>query len=87
MNGQMDKSSSRLVRNQAMQSQACSWALLTDVKSTTGEKVLIDARNTTDVTGKLGNGSRNGLNYSENPTMVETWVRNLLTPRWERKST
>ena len=53
------------MRNQVMKSKACSWALLTDVKSATDEKVPTDARNTTDVTGKSRNGSRNRLN-SEN---------------------
>ena len=39
----------------------------------------------TDVTGKPGNGSRNRLNNSGNPTKLETWVRILLTLRWEKR--
>ena len=42
MNGQMDKSSNRLVRNQVKKLQACSWVLLTDVKSATDEKAPTD---------------------------------------------
>ena len=66
-NVQMDKRNNRLVRNQVMKSQGRSWALLTDAKSATDEKVFTDARSTTDVTDKPGNGSRNRLNNSGNP--------------------
>ena len=63
MNGQMDKRSNRLVRNQVRKLQVCSWVLLTHVESSgTDVKGTADVENTTDVTGKLGNGSRNRLN-------------------------
>ena len=65
----MDKRNNRLVRNQATKSPACSWALLTDLEKC--NKVPTDARNTTDVTGKPGNGARNRLNNSGNPTTLE----------------
>ena len=75
-----------LVRNQARKLRACSWAPLTDVKGATSEN-LTDAKGTTGVTGKPGNGSRNRLSNSGNPTELEIWARILLTPRWEREST
>ena len=67
MNGQMVKKNSRLVRNPVRRLQVCSRVLSTDVTSTT------------DVTGKPGNGSRNRLDDSGNPTRLDTWMRILLT--------
>ena len=75
MNGQMNKKNSRLVRNPVSRLPVCSWVLSTDLKSTT------------DVTCKPGNGSRNKLDDSGNPTRLETWMRILLTLSGEREST
>ena len=52
------------MRNQVKKLQACSWALLTDVKSATDEKAPTDVKKTTNVTDKPGNGSRNRLDTS-----------------------
>ena len=85
MNCQMDKRNNSPVRNQARTLRVCSWVLLTNVESVTDEKDTADVKNTTDVTGKPGSGSRDRLDNSGNPTKLETWVRIPLTLRWEER--
>ena len=75
------------MRNQVKWLQACSWVLFTDVKSATDENAPTDEKNTTNVTGKPGNGSRNRPDKCGNHTKLETWGRILLILRWEREST
>ena len=66
----MDKRNNRLVKHQEKEAASL---FMADVKGATGEKVFTDAKSTTDVTGKLGNGSRNRLSNSGNPTELEIW--------------